>query len=146
MYIDFKEKTANLFVQFLAFVGAFMLPIVPLAIGIIVLVAFDYFTGIKASRYKGVSIRPDGWKRSLSKIWLFLAALVGAHVMDTTFIENVQLLKILAAFIALMEFKSVLNNVSAYSGIDYWNMIWERVAPVFKIKPKNDNDATDEKL
>lgn len=94
---------------------SFVTPIAPffwLAIGLVVL---DTITGIIAARKRKEKINSRGFARLLSKIVVYMAAIVGCHGVEIVLhVPNVTFLAVGA--IALTELMSVLENTRVVSG------------------------------
>lgn len=118
---------------------SFLLPVRPFILLCMMLVLADMFTGITAAKQRGEPINSKGMRRTVRKILGYFAAIVCVHACDYVF--EVQknygfdMAFSVAALIALTELKSVLENVSSYTGIDFWKNFTESL-PDIKLKDK----------
>lgn len=95
----------------------------------IILVACDLYTGIKAAQKRGEVIKSWGLRRTTSKMTLYFIAIMLSKGMEVAF--NIpQLVYICALYVCITEFKSNLENISFVTGIN----IVDQVMAVFKKK------------
>lgn len=105
------------------FFAAHLLPIASFLIGIGILVMVDLITGIAAAKKRKEPIRSKGLRNSVKKtVWYFLAILTG-HMMQSIFFKSLEIDYYISSFIALIEFKSLLENIAELTGADVWTHI-----------------------
>ena len=62
---------------------------------------------------------------TVSKLLLYNLAILSGFICETYLISYIPFTKIISGFIALTELKSISENVTAVTGIDYWKKIME---------------------
>lgn len=102
------------------FFAAHILPIASFLMAIGVLVMVDLVTGIAAAKKRKEKIRSQGLRNSVIKtVWYFLAILTG-HMMQSIFFKSLEIDYFISSFIAVIEFKSLLENIAELTGADVW--------------------------
>lgn len=140
--IDMNSATAILVAKnavwaLVCWAYGFLLPVRPFILLLLLLVFADMATGITAAKHRGEAINSKGMRRTVRKIIGYFAAIVCVHGCD--FVFEVQksygfdMTFSVAALIALTELKSVLENVSSYTGIEIWKNFTDSL-PDVKIK------------
>jgi phage-related holin len=121
-----------------AWAMGFIMPISSFLVFTVALVVMDFMTGVQAARHRGEKLRSRGFMRSVQKITLYFAAIMLARGMDTVFFSPkgmfFDLTWLVAILIAITEFKSNLENISAVTGVGFWRVISERLPSFLKIK------------
>jgi phage-related holin len=121
-----------------AWAMGFIMPISSFLVFTVALVVMDFMTGVQAARHRGEKLRSRGFMRSVQKITLYFAAIMLARGMDTVFFSPkgmfFDLTWLVAILIAITEFKSNLENISAVTGVGFWRVISERLPTFLKIK------------
>jgi phage-related holin len=123
MIKDFLIKNAFLFVPYLVF---FLTPVAPMLILTGILVCTDLFTGIRAAKQRGEAITSKGFQRTVAKISLYFIAILLSRGMEVVFFD-LPIARITAGYIALSEFKSNLENIGQYTGLDIWKNIVDKM-------------------
>ena len=115
----------------------FIMPIAAFLGMITFLLVLDFITGIRAAKHRGEAITSKGFGRTVEKILLYYASILAARGLDVVFLipkdYMIDLTWIVAGFIAVTEFKSLLENVYAITGTDIWKEIAD-ILPRFKKK------------
>jgi phage-related holin len=107
-----------------AFVAAYLAPVVPALITCALLVAVDTITGIIAAKSKGESIQSRMLYRIAPKLLVYnLLIITGYAVQQNMGIKWIPFTDISTGVIALIEFKSILENVSKLIGKDVFEYI-----------------------
>ena len=107
-----------------AFVAAYLAPVVPALITCGLLVAVDTITGIIAAKSKGESIQSKMLYRIAPKLIVYnLLIITGYAVQQNMGIKWIPFTDISTGVIALIEFKSILENVSKLIGKDVFEYI-----------------------
>lgn len=130
---------------------AFLAPIKALLISMIVLVLVDLVTGIWAALKRGEPIKSSAVRRTVSKLAVFLIAVISSFLVEQYMLENfIPLTKIVASVIGLVELKSILENGNSILGYDLFKSV------IAKLGSDNDSlkdeikkqikDAVDKKL
>jgi len=122
----------------LGFVLSYIAPVQSFLIAVAVLVCADVVTGVWASKKRGEALTSARASRTISKLVGYPMAILLSHLMATTFFKDVPVLDgvtyAVALFIAAVEFKSNLENISSITGIDLWAQVSQFINN--RIKPK----------
>ena len=103
---------------------AVLSPIHPILIATLILVGFDFITGIWAAKKRGEPISSAGLRRTVTKLLVFEIALVLAFVTEVYMIDNIlPLVKIVGALVAVSELRSCLENLGSISGTDIFKAL-----------------------
>lgn len=103
------------------YVFFFFAPITWSIVGIGVLVFADLFTGIRAAKKRGERIHSKGMSRTVAKMLYYTIAIVLSRVMELVFIPWLPIAQLTSGYIAIVEFKSNMENISQVTGVDVWN-------------------------
>lgn len=115
----------------LPYVVFFFAPITWDIVAIGVLVFADVFTGIRAAKKRGEKIHSRTMSRTVGKMLYYTIAIVLSRVMEVAFIDWLPIAQLTGGYIAVVEFKSNLENISESTGIDIWNHLKERIEDSF---------------
>lgn len=100
-------------------VVAVLAPIKALLYTISLLILADTITGIMAAYKRGEEINSKGFKKTITKLFLYNLMVVLAFLMEKYIFESlIPFVKIGAAAIAITEFKSVIENFESITGIE----------------------------
>lgn len=125
----FKLSTlVKLGIPYLVF---FFAPITWSIIAIGVLVFTDVFTGIRAAQKRGEVIYSRTMSRTVGKMLYYSIAIVLSRVMELAFIDWLPIAQLTSGYIAVVEFKSNLENISQITGIDIWNHLRDKIGETF---------------
>ena len=105
----------------------FFAPITAGLIGLGVLIFADVITGCKAAKVRGEEIRSNRMARTVSKIIFYSIAIILSRVMEVAFIDFIPLAQITAGYIAVVEFKSNLENIASITGVDVWKHLMKKI-------------------
>jgi phage-related holin len=125
----------------------FITPLASFLIFTTCLVLVDLYTGVQAAKKRGEVIHSKGFRRSITKISLYFAAVLLARGMEIVFLSpkgfDFDLTYIVAGLIALTEFKSNLENISTVTGVPFWEKITEKIPSLndFYSKKKDDDNT-----
>lgn len=129
-------------VSFWAWLMSFIMPVAHFLVFTIVLVVTDFITGVQAARARKEKLRSRGFARSIQKITLYFIAILLARGMDEVFFNpkgmNFDATWVVAAFIAMTEFKSNLENINQVTNTDIWGNIAGRLPALFRFKKDRD--------
>ena len=106
-----------------AWICAFVVPVYPFIAMAVALIVVDFATGIRKAVAQNEKITSRGIARTVNKFFLYPAAIMLCEGMERVFFDNspmIPLTYIVAAFICATEFKSVLENIGAVTGVDAW--------------------------
>ena len=137
-----KNTMSKLFTSLEALTGAFLgavlsfiTPIAPffwLAVGLVLL---DTITGVIAAQRRKEKINSQGFARLLSKIVVYMAAILGCHGVEAVLhVPNVTFLAVGA--IAFTELMSVLENTRVVSGANIAGVVGGLLSKFQKVPDK----------
>lgn len=122
------------------YVFFFFAPITWSIVGIGVLVFADVFTGIAAAKKRGERIHSKGMSRTVGKMLYYTIAIVLSRVMELAFISWLPVAQLTSGYIAIVEFKSNMENIAQVTGVDVWNHLKDRFEESFGRKGAKDKD------
>jgi len=127
-----KEYAVNLMVMFWAFIQ----PIHGLMFAVGALVTLDMVTGlVKAYKSKTDKISSRRMRETVGKSALYMMAVLAGFLLD--YITELGLAaRAIAGVIAIVECKSVLENIEEVTGLNLWAAIADRFKPPAKDEPK----------
>ena len=105
----------------------FFAPITAAMVGLAVLIFADVITGCKAAKVRGEEIRSNRLARTVSKIIFYSIAIILSRVMEVSFMEWLPIAKLTAGYIAVVEFKSNMENIASITGVDIWKHLMTKI-------------------
>jgi len=105
----------------------FFAPITAAMIGLGVLILADVVTGCRAAKLRGEEIRSNRMARTISKIIFYSIAIILSRVMEVAFMDWIPVAQITAGYIAIVEFKSNMENIGSITGVDVWKHIMTKI-------------------
>jgi phage-related holin len=126
-----KHFFTNVASLLIAYVIVIITPIIPILIGLGVFIFCAWVTGmIKAYKTKQ-PITSRKMSQTATKTLLYFMLIICSQILDTHFKINVLLpipvTQIASGFLALIEFKSVTENISEILGIPIWDFIKSKI-------------------
>lgn len=123
------DKAKTYIVPLLTMFWAFIEPIHGLMFATGALVFLDFVTGmVKAFRVKGEKISSRRMRETIGKSVLYLIAVLAGFFLD--YITGLELAaRAIAGVIALVECKSVLENIEEITGLNLWAVVAEKLKP-----------------
>lgn len=119
---------------FLSLVAVFA-PVKALIIIAGVLIFADLITGILAAKKKGQSINSAGLRRTATKVFVYEAAIMLGYLVEHYMIADFfPVSKVAAGLIAVVEFKSILENLDVINGNPVFKSLIEKLGSVNDIK------------
>lgn len=115
------------------FLIAYFSPLMPILTGMVALTFIDTFTGTWAAAKRKESIHSRAMARTITKTVMYTIAVILAHILETVFMNWFPAVNLIAGYIALVEFKSNMENIGYITNIDIWNYIKDRIE-IFKPK------------
>jgi phage-related holin len=112
----------------------FFTPIVPLVLAVGVLSLTDTITGIAKAKKIGERIHSSKMTRTITKMVFYAIAIILGRLMEVHFIPWMPIAQITAGYIALVEFKSNMENIGLLTGTDLWKGLKERFEGAVKGK------------
>ena len=105
----------------------FFAPITSAIVGLAVLIFADVITGCRAAQLRGEEIRSNRMARTVSKIIFYSIAIILSRVMEVVFIDFIPVAQITAGYIAIVEFKSNIENIGSITGVDIWKHLMTKM-------------------
>ena len=109
------------------YIVLFFAPITAAIIGLAVLIFFDVITGCRAAQLRGEEIRSNRLARTVSKIIFYSIAIILSRVMEVSFMDWMPVAKLTAGYIAIVEFKSNMENIASITGVDVWKHLITKI-------------------
>lgn len=103
----------------LGFLTSFVLPVAPFITLSIFLIIADLYSGIRVARKNNIKLTSRGFYRTVEKIGLYLLVILTSHGIETVFELPIPLTYITSIAICLTEFKSLIENTSKLTGVDF---------------------------
>jgi hypothetical protein len=110
-----------------AWTGVFLAPIKVHLINIFVLVAIDLATGVWRSWKLGDPLLSSKLRRTASKISSYGIAMLVVMNFERNFLPELMLIKIVSAYIALTEIKSIFENLHDATGSNVWKALSDKL-------------------
>lgn len=101
---------------FLVYILAYFAPTFTMLFAIGFLVLCDFITGIMASKKRGEEISSKKMRPTIMKGFGYMVAILVAHVFQSHFIPNFEVMKIVSGLIAFIELKSLDENFRDITG------------------------------
>lgn len=125
-----KQWLINNIGEFGLYLLFFFSPLYPLLLTVITLTSCDLFTGIIAAKKRGEIIHSRGLERTIIKCVLFCLAICLSHLMEIRFFDWLPMCNIVSGYICIVEFKSNIENISEYTGIDIWKQLISKLQKI----------------
>jgi phage-related holin len=146
-----KHTMSKLFTHIEALVGwalgfglGFFTPIAPFITVAVTLVFVDAVTGVRAAAKRKEKITSRGFFRTLEKIFVYTAAILGCEAVRVVFIPSMPITYGAALAIATTELKSILENTTVVSGTKIFDKIKDLIPIPGKDKSKSEPDESEE--
>lgn len=119
----------NVLVQYVIF---FFSPIAWLIFGVGIMVFFDWIAGIAAARKKGQKVLSGGFYRTFVKYSLYAIGVIATRVLEILMKDklNIPFASLLAGFILVIEYKSVMENISIATGVNLWDWVKTKISNI----------------
>lgn len=117
--------------QYLIF---FFSPVVWLIIGVGIMVAFDWITGMARARKQGEKIISGGFYRTFVKYLMYAIGILSTRMMEVILKDKIDVpfASLLAGFIIVIEYKSIMENISAVVGVNLWELVKDKIIKIKK--------------
>jgi hypothetical protein len=109
------------------FIIMFFAPVKAAIITVIVLGLFDFITGVSASVKQDIPITSRKMYSSVVKVTMYSLLILASHMIEVHLIDYLPLVKMATSTIALVELKSLYENISIVLGLDLWNVVKEQM-------------------
>lgn len=88
------------------------------------LIFADLLSGTLAAKKRGEKISSAGFRRTVSKILIYNLAVISGFLVETYMVEGLlPISKLIAGVIAMVELKSILENLNSINGTDIFKTI-----------------------
>lgn len=111
-----------------------------------ILLFFDLVTGVWAAIKRGEQINSKKLGHSVSKMIIYQIAILSAFLIEKFIITQVPITEVVSGFLALVELKSISENVLTISGLDFFGAIKQflhRESSVIGLKPEIVDETID---
>lgn len=95
---------------------AIFAPIRTIALVTLVMIFVDLFTGVVAAYRRKEPITSAGFRRTVSKIFVYEVALGAGFLAQHYMIQDLELVKMISGMVAVVELKSIMENLDSISG------------------------------
>lgn len=121
--------------QYLIF---FFSPIAWLVVGVGVMVTFDWIAGMAAANKKGERIVSGGIFRTFVKFMLYAIGVVATRMLEILMKDKIDVpfASLLAGFILIIEYKSVMENISIATGTNLLEWVKDKIATIHPKREK----------
>jgi len=126
----------------LPFLMAFFAPITTMIIAVGLFAIMDTFTGICAAKKRGEKIHSRAMARTITKMIMYAIAIILAHLLEVIFMAWMPITSLTAGYIALVEFRSNMENIGYITDTDIWTYLKDKIDA---FKPRNENKDEEEK-
>ena len=120
-------KLSTLITLGIPYIVFFFAPIAAALAALGVLIFADVITGCKAAKVRGEEIQSNRMARTVSKIIFYSIAIILSRVMEVVFIDFIPVAQITAGYIAIVEFKSNIENIGSITGVDIWKHLMKKI-------------------
>ena len=110
------EKLIKLLEVIIISIAAVFAPIKSLLLTTGVMIFVDLISGVWAAHKRGEEITSSGIRRTVTKIFVYEAALMLAFLAETYISDVLPFIKMASAMVAITEIKSVYENLNDISG------------------------------
>jgi phage-related holin len=117
------DKFKIICIEVLAFLFCFFAPIHSVLITVIALGAFDFISGILASIRCDIPITSKKMYHSVVKVTLYTMLILVSFMCEKYMFKELPWTKLATSSIAMVELKSIYENISAALGIDFWKYL-----------------------
>lgn len=92
------------------------------------LILADMITGMIAAKKRKEEIRSAEMRRSITKLVIYQIAIMSGFLLETYLLEGLlPVSKIVSGVIGMVEFKSILENVSVIAGQDIVKLVMDKL-------------------
>ena len=113
--------------EIFAFLAVFFIDIQSALLAIGFLIMADTFTGIWRTVRKKQSLTSRKAGRIVSKLLLYPLAIIVAKVAEEYLSQNIPWVEVTSGIIAVVEIKSIFENISIILGFDLWQRVKDAI-------------------
>lgn len=129
----------NWFIEVIMWVAVLIAPVLSIMATIVGLLLADFITAIWAT------VKINGWRSvsakrmfdSIPKLILYNLALLTTFFVQHYIIDGIPMIKVIGGFIALIELRSIYENIRLVTNVDLWNSIKD----IVNVKSLRKNDS-----
>lgn len=92
-----------------------------------VMVVVDLITGVLAAKKRGSDITSAGLRRTVTKIFVYEAALMLGYLAETYMSDVLPFVKMASGAITLVEMTSIFENLNSISGTNLFQALIDRL-------------------
>jgi len=133
-----KHFLHNLFLSLVAVLA----PIKAVILTVGCLILADFLTGVFKAWRKKDPITSNKMKRTVAKMVMYQTAVITGFLLETYILDGIPVTKLVAGIIGIVEFKSVLENIEAVTGINFSGLITKLQNPHTPL-PKEEEEKKD---
>jgi len=100
----------------ITFLVVYFAPTFQILFGIGFLVMVDFITGILSARKRGEEITSKKMRPTIMKGFGYMSSILVAYVIQKVFIPEMEVMKIVSGLVAMMELKSLDENLTTITG------------------------------
>lgn len=110
-------------VDILIAVVSILAPMSGIIISVFCLIAFDFISGIAAAHHRGEKITSRKMSNTISKVIFYNLSLFTSVAVQYLVSDVLPITKLIAGVIAMVEAKSIYENIGGILGINFWTII-----------------------
>ncbi|RAJ25008.1 phage holin family protein [Pedobacter cryoconitis] len=136
MISEILKQAVVWFLKLCTFILIYITPIHSILITVYLLLSFDLVSGITKALKVGEKITAAKLKLSIIKFMYYSLGIIAAFQIDTAMIspDSLLLTRIIAGYITMVEFKSLIENISVITGRDIWMAVKDKIIDIFNLK------------
>ncbi len=115
-------------------------PIKAMLITVGIMIVADLILGIWAARKRGEPITSAGFRRTVTKLFIYEVALMLAFLAETYLSDALPLCKLIGAMISLTEMASITENLNEISGQNLLKSIVDKLQSANNPDKKDSNE------
>lgn len=130
--MEIKDRFIKYCLLFIEYAVFFFSPIGWLVIAVGIMVSFDWVTGVIAAYKSGERVISGGFFRTFIKFTMYAIGIISTRMLEI-FLQgkiDIPFASLLAGFIFVIEYKSVMENISKATGIDVMQFIKDKIVSI----------------
>jgi len=110
----------------ITFLVVYFAPTFQILFGIGFLVMVDFITGILSARKRGEEITSKKMRPTIMKGFGYMSSILVAYVIQKVFMPEMEVMKIVSGLVAMMELKSLDENLTTITGKSLFKKFLEK--------------------
>jgi hypothetical protein len=110
----------------ITFLVVYFAPTFQILFGIGFLVMIDFVTGILSARKRGEEITSKKMRPTIMKGFGYMSSILVAYVIQKVFMPEMEVMKIVSGLVAMMELKSLDENLTTITGKSLFKKFLEK--------------------